>query len=110
MSAQPTTPTDGPRRQLVFDRLAALLERECAEAIGARRVVWTTHLRDDLCIESPDFVGLMIVLEEEFGAQIEDRDVSGIETIADLVDLVIETTTLAAPAAGRPKQEDSGWT
>ena len=68
---------------MIFEKIAALL----AEQFGmdADNITMETSF-EDLGADSLDIVELTMALEEEFGLEnMEDDDLSGISTVADLV-------------------------
>jgi len=46
--------------------------------------------REDLKADSIDMVSLSLVLEEEFGAEIEDDQLANLVTIKDVIDYVVD--------------------
>ena len=68
---------------MIFEKAAALL----AEQFGVEADTITMETTfEDLGADSLDIVELSMALEEEFGLEeMEDEDLSGIATVADLV-------------------------
>lgn len=52
-----------------------------------------TNLREDLGMDSMDFVDLITVLERELGRRVEREQLSYVHTVGDVVDLVWELYT-----------------
>ncbi|MFI5780676.1 acyl carrier protein [Nocardia sp. NPDC051570] len=58
-------------------------------------------LRDDLGMDSIDFVDLIELLEAELGRTVEREQLGGVRTIGDVIDMVRElATTQSATAPG----------
>ncbi|WP_431771339.1 acyl carrier protein [Streptomyces cucumeris] len=49
-----------------------------------------TNLREDLGMDSMDYVDLITVLERELGRHVEREQLSWVRTVGDVVDLVCE--------------------
>ncbi|MEU8828452.1 acyl carrier protein [Streptomyces sp. NPDC048636] len=49
-----------------------------------------TNLREDLGMDSMDYVDLITVLERELGQHVEREQLSWVRTVGDVVDLVCE--------------------
>ena len=68
---------------MIFEKLAALLAEQFS--VDADRITMDTTF-EDLGADSLDIVEMTITVEEEFGLEdMEDEDLSGIATVADLV-------------------------
>ena len=70
-----------------FDRF-----KKCAVevlAVEADQVVPTAKFGDDLDADSLDLVELVMALEEEFGVEVPEEDLEGIETVGQAYDLVV---------------------
>lgn len=55
-----------------------------------------TKLVDDLGIDSLDLVGVYLRIQDEFGVEVDDQDVPGLQTISDLVRYVTSRSNAAA--------------
>ena len=69
---------------MIFEKLAQLIAEQFN--VDADSITMDTSFADDLNADSVDIVDLSMALEEEFGLEeMEDEDLSGIATVADLV-------------------------
>jgi acyl carrier protein len=57
-----------------------------------------TNLREDLGMDSMDYVDLITVLERELGRQVEREDLAYVRTVGDVVDLVWQLTQAQSPS------------
>ncbi|MBN1599216.1 MAG: acyl carrier protein [Bacteroidales bacterium] len=57
--------------------------------LEADRVVPDANLRDDLEIESLDFVDIAVEIEKEFGFKIKGEDMIGVKTLDDLYNYIL---------------------
>ena len=72
--------------QQLFDRFT-----KCAVEvlpIDTTKIVITAHFSDDLDADSLDLVELVMALEEEFGIEVPESDLEGVDTIGKAFDLV----------------------
>lgn len=72
--------------QQLFDRFT-----KCAVevlSVDASKIVHTAHFSDDLDADSLDLVELVMALEEEFGIEVPESDLEGVDTIGKAFDLV----------------------
>lgn len=74
-----------------------------------------TNLREDIGMDSMDYVELITVLERELGRQVEREELAFIRTVGDLVDLVCRLAGLPDAAGvsgdghrGQPLGDGSG--
>lgn len=58
-------------------------------AVDAAKVTKEARFGDDLDADSLDLVELVMALEEEFGVEVPEEDLDGIETIGQAYDLVV---------------------
>lgn len=58
-------------------------------AVDATKVTKEARFGDDLDADSLDLVELVMALEEEFGVEVPEEDLDGIETIGQAYDLVV---------------------
>ncbi len=56
--------------------------------VPREKLVSTAMLKDDLQLDSLDFVDMMVVLEEKVGGTIPDFDFTAIKTLGDIYKLV----------------------
>jgi len=72
--------------QELFERF-----RKCAVevlSVDADKVVPEAKFGDDLDADSLDLVELVMALEEEFGIEVPEEDLEGVETVGHAFDLV----------------------
>ncbi|KAA8495570.1 Acyl carrier protein 2, mitochondrial [Porphyridium purpureum] len=58
------------------------------ENVDPSKVTETSHLRNDLGIDSLSTVELLIAIEEEFMIEVPDGDADGVETIPDIINFI----------------------
>ena len=66
--------------------------RKCAVevlSVDEDRIVAEAKFGDDLDADSLDLVELVMALEEEFGIEVPEEDLEGIETVGQADDLVV---------------------
>ena len=69
---------------MIFEKLCALIAEQFN--VDPDSITMDTSFADDLNADSVDIVDLSMALEEEFGIEeMEEDDLSGIATVADLV-------------------------
>ncbi len=75
---------------MTFEKITEIL----AEQLDADRDAMTmdTKIADDLGADSLDLVDLLMSVEDEFGIEIPDEDVEGIQTIGDIVEYINNKT------------------
>ncbi len=56
--------------------------------IEASKLVPEAHLKDDLGLESLDFVDIAVIVEEEFGFKIKGEDMGDVTTLDKLYDYI----------------------
>jgi acyl carrier protein len=77
--------------QTVVKLIAEVLDRDGAEIpLGA-------SLRDDLAMDSLKQMTLFIVLEDEFQKSMQPEEVTGIETVQDVIDFIDRKLRESAP-------------
>ncbi len=57
-------------------------------SVDAEKVTMEAHFADDLDADSLDLVELVMALEEEFGVNVEEEELEGIETVGAAYELV----------------------
>jgi acyl carrier protein len=66
--------------------------RRCAVevlSVSEDQVVPEARFGDDLDADSLDLVELVMALEEEFGVEVPEEDLEGVETVGQAYDLVV---------------------
>ena len=66
--------------------------RKCAVdvlSVSEDKIVPEAKLGDDLDADSLDLVELIMALEEEFGVEVPEEDLEGVETVGQAYDLVV---------------------
>ncbi len=66
--------------------------RKCAVevlSVDEARIVPDAKFGDDLDADSLDLVELVMALEEEFGVEVPEEELEGIETVGQAYDLVV---------------------
>ena len=58
--------------------------------IKPEEITEDTSIRTGLLLDSLSLVNLAVAIEDEFGLEISDRDVMGIETVGDLMKIIEE--------------------
>lgn len=77
--------TDSTRDKIVQHLIAA-----SDEQIDASKVTDQTTLRKDLDLSSLQAVTLVMDLEDEFGVTIEDEEIESLNTVRDVLAMVIQ--------------------
>ena len=54
------------------------------------RINFDTSFKNDLNADSLDIVELIMALEDEYGLEIDDEDVEGINTVGDAINYLIK--------------------
>jgi acyl carrier protein len=57
--------------------------------LGEERLIPEANLRDDLEIESLDFVDIAVEIEKKFGFKIKGEEMINVKTLGDLYDYII---------------------
>ena len=79
-------------REIVVDQEMFARFRKCAVevlSVSEDQVVPEAKFGDDLDADSLDLVELVMALEEEFGVEVPEEDLEGIETVGQAYDLVV---------------------
>ena len=76
------------REAEVMDKVVTILtpyakNREALSTLGP-----TTHILDDLKVNSARLVDVVLAFEDEFGIEIADEDVDRVNTVGDAVQLI----------------------
>ena len=65
------------------------VRRRRAVSVDEAKVVPEAKFGDDLDADSLDLVELVMALEEEFGVEVPEEDLEGVETVGQAYDLVV---------------------
>ncbi|MGI8407089.1 MAG: phosphopantetheine-binding protein [Actinomycetota bacterium] len=76
--------------QEVLEGIRAHLE---GRGLDGSKVQFDAHLGDDLDLDSLDTVEMTLGLEKRFGIEIPDEDLADVETIRQVVDLIVQKQT-----------------
>ncbi len=57
--------------------------------IDENQITPTANLKDDLEIESLDFVDIVVIIEKDFGFKVNSEEMVDIRTLQDLYDYII---------------------
>ena len=73
------------------DELFARFKKVAVEVLSVdeSKVVPEAKFGDDLDADSLDLVELIMALEEEFGVEVPEEDLEGVETVGQAFDLVV---------------------
>jgi len=69
-----------------------IITRFAPKKQGKRTIDRSTRLADELGIDSPRMIDIVLELEDRFHISLEDIDVENTATVGDLVDLVEKRT------------------
>jgi acyl carrier protein len=56
--------------------------------IDAAKITPNAHLKDDLGLESLDFVDIAVIVQKEFGLTLKGEEMTAIKTLQDLYDYI----------------------
>jgi acyl carrier protein len=72
------------------DEVYARLKQVLVEEFGFRdaQIQPTTHLVDDLDLDSIDWINMAVALEVRTGRKLKEEDLGGIRTVQDVVEVV----------------------
>jgi acyl carrier protein len=59
--------------------------------IEEKQIAPGAHLKDDLGLESLDFVDIAVVVQKEFGITLKGEEMTAIRTLQDLYDYIFNT-------------------
>lgn len=76
------------QQQSVSASLEEIVRRFAPKTRAAIMITPKTHLIDDVGIDSPRLIDIVLDVEDRFGFTIEDQDVQKVRTFGDLVSLV----------------------
>ncbi|MCX7981762.1 MAG: acyl carrier protein [Syntrophales bacterium] len=72
----------------IFEKLVEILKSYTKDPSLLEKATMSTHIIDDLKVNSARLVDVVIKCEDEFGITIEDDEADKIRTIGDAVDLI----------------------
>ena len=90
--AQSLASSHHEHKEIVVDQAMFARFRKCAVevlSVSEEQVVPEAKFGDDLDADSLDLVELVMALEEEFGVEVPEEDLEGIETVGQAYDLVV---------------------
>ena len=73
-------------REEIFEQIREILMQEFE--LRADEVLPTSHLIDDLDLDSIDAIDMAVKLEEIAGVEVEEKQLRGLRVVQDVVDLV----------------------
>ncbi len=76
------------QREEIIEKVNEFLIEEFE--LEADKVVPEALLKDDLEIESLDFVDIVVIIEKEFGFKVNGEEMVNVRTLQDLYDYIIE--------------------
>lgn len=87
------TSAAGVTRDQVLDQLRSIF----ADVVGtgADEATEAARLADDLDIDSLLLLEMGVEVNDRFGLDLTDEDLEGLETVGDVVDLIVATTAAA---------------
>ena len=77
------------QRKEVFEKVVKILTPHVKNQAALAQVSDTTHILDDLKVNSARLVDVVLAFEDEFDIEIPDEDVDSVNTIGDCVGLVL---------------------
>jgi len=72
----------------IFDRVVKILTPYVKNQEALERASLTTHILDDLKVNSARLVDVVLEFEDAFNIEIDDDDVDKVETIGNAVELI----------------------
>ena len=72
----------------VLDKVVGILTPYAKNREALAQVASTTHILDDLKVNSARLVDVVLAFEDEFGIEIADDDVDAVNTVGDAVRLI----------------------
>jgi len=77
------------QRKEVFEKVVKILTPHVKNQAALAQVSDSTHILDDLKVNSARLVDVVLAFEDEFDIEIPDEDVDAVNTIGDCVNLVL---------------------
>jgi acyl carrier protein len=78
--------TDMPPKAEVYERLKQVLVEEFG--LQDHQIEPTTHLVNDLDLDSIDWINMAVALEVRTGRKLRQEDLASIRTVQDVVDII----------------------
>jgi acyl carrier protein len=75
-------------RQKIIEELLEASE----SSLDASEIEAETNLRDDLGLDSLQAVTVVMALEQEFGIEVDDEEIDGLQTVGDILELLARKT------------------
>ncbi|MGT2935005.1 phosphopantetheine-binding protein [Streptococcus castoreus] len=75
-------------REAIFERLIVLIRKQRSHL--EMTITESTHLKDDLAVDSIELVEFVINIEDEFHIAIPDEDVDGMVSMGDMLDYLVK--------------------
>jgi acyl carrier protein len=72
----------------VMEKVVTILKPYAKNGEALARVGPTTHILDELKVNSARLVDVVLAFEDEFGIEIADEDVDAVNTVGDAVRLI----------------------
>ena len=72
----------------VMTKVVTILRPYAKNGEALERISPTTHILDDLKVNSARLVDVVLAFEDEFGIEIADDDVDAVNTVGDAVRLI----------------------
>jgi acyl carrier protein len=76
-------------RKEAFEKVVKILTPHVKNQAALARVSESTHILDDLKVNSARLVDVVLAFEDEFDIEIPDEDVDSVNTVGDCVALVL---------------------
>ena len=73
---------------MVFEKVCEIIAKRLK--IDKNSISLESHIIEDLGADSLDMVEMVMAFEEEYDLEVDDDDVEGISTVADIVDYIEE--------------------
>lgn len=73
-------------RQEIEEKVRAFLIDELE--IDEENIFPEAHLKDDMGIDSLDFVDIVVIVEKNFGFKIKPEEMAGVETLSQFCDYI----------------------
>ena len=84
-------------KESIFEEVRSILCREFE--FSQNEVLPTSHLIDDLDLDSIDAIDLAVKLEERVGLDLEEKELRSLRLVQDVVDIVYKHLDARASAA-----------
>lgn len=75
-----------PTREAALAELRRVMKSEFG--LASEQIQLTTHLVDDLDLDSIDFVDIAVSLEEAIGIRLGEEELKSVKTVQDAVDVI----------------------